>query len=176
MLSRLVLLALAIASSAAPNPMITAAPIIARADMPRHCTTVYKNPLLESTWMEPHKCYTHTETVIQPRCRCRQASDIMCLQYIEETTTNIPCKTDCCPTTATVTQEICPDCNPRQCTISTVTNMRYTGCPAPDMSPPTGMPTVVVTPGPTPVDPLEEGGRGDDDRIFPPYMGPYIGE
>ena len=52
-----------------------------------------------------------------------------------------------------------------------MTNLRYTGCEA-DKPSTAGMPTVVVTAEATPVDPLEVG--DDDDRVFPPPMGPYI--
>lgn len=60
---------------------------------------------------------------------CTADSTLVCPLFIYVTTSQVPCATDCCPTTATAYVDgACPTCG--QCNIPTETIIETTGCPA----------------------------------------------
>ncbi|KAM7222644.1 hypothetical protein V8F06_001831 [Rhypophila decipiens] len=84
--------------------------------------------------LQKPQCFTHTTTVTS-RCPNREIADkdcptapIACPAVIKITTTQVPCKTNCCPVTPTKTVTApCLGCITR-CVIPTHTETVTTGC------------------------------------------------
>ncbi|KAK1771537.1 hypothetical protein QBC33DRAFT_554698 [Phialemonium atrogriseum] len=90
--------------------------------------TALITPLPPTCTQKALSCYTHT-AFTTPECgKCTQPTDLMCPMYIKVTTTQVPCSTNCCPTTPThVVTRSCLPC-PTGCVIPTETVTQTTGC------------------------------------------------
>ncbi|KAK8016854.1 hypothetical protein PG993_015043 [Apiospora rasikravindrae] len=97
--------------------------------IPASCTTTRRHALAT------HSCYTATAYTTRlggcERLECPpRTSPVFCPLFIVESTVAVPCKTDCCPTTATtVVTTPCPSPCP-QCPTPTHVTTITTGCPA----------------------------------------------
>ncbi|KAK8104306.1 uncharacterized protein PG998_011339 [Apiospora kogelbergensis] len=96
--------------------------------LPASCTTTSRHAAIT------HSCYTAT-AYTTPRAGCERLEcpppkkPVVCPQIIIESTVEVPCKTDCCPTTATITSTTaCPVPCPK-CPIPTHVTTITTGCP-----------------------------------------------
>ncbi|KAK6859700.1 hypothetical protein PG995_003336 [Apiospora arundinis] len=106
----------------------TAKPITPTPTAPASCTTINR------FGTKTHSCYTATAYTTPiggcERLECPKPTEpIFCPLFIVESTVKVPCKTDCCPTTATTISttpcpEPCPKC-PTPTHVTTIT----TGCP-----------------------------------------------
>ncbi|KAI1174639.1 hypothetical protein F4777DRAFT_378281 [Nemania sp. FL0916] len=94
-----------------------------------------------SVMVETHQCYTYTSVVPAASCPplscATPASDLICPMYIKVSSVTVPCTTDCCPLTATLTaaEGPCATCDP--CRIPTEWVTYMTGC--------AGTPTITAT-------------------------------
>ncbi|KAI1302980.1 hypothetical protein F5Y03DRAFT_396201 [Xylaria venustula] len=86
------------------------------------------------TTVQTHRCYTRTIHIPDAPCptlSCAPtSSDQICPFYIKVSSLTVPCATDCCPTTSTVSRPDdsvpCPSCDP--CRIPTEWITYTTGC------------------------------------------------
>ncbi|KAK7914086.1 hypothetical protein PG985_011789 [Apiospora marii] len=96
--------------------------------LPATCTTTSRYGLAT------HSCYTATRYTTRiggcERLECPpRTQHVECPLFIPVTTVEVPCKTDCCPTTPThVVTTPCPQPCP-ECPHSTQTQTVTTGCP-----------------------------------------------
>ncbi|ORY65005.1 uncharacterized protein BCR38DRAFT_189108 [Pseudomassariella vexata] len=102
---------------------------------PAHCSTTIDDFEHMTGWVTTHSCYTYTSTTQASSCPTysRDPSAI-CPLYIQVSTIDVPCATDCCPTTGTtyVTEASCSTSVP--CPVSTEYITSTTGC-APSAKP-----------------------------------------
>ncbi|KAI2625155.1 hypothetical protein GGS21DRAFT_310040 [Xylaria nigripes] len=122
-------------SIAAPADTATATPAL-----PASCYTTIPS---EHT-VETHKCYTLTTVIPPTTCPVLPCPTPhgMCPQDVVVSSRTVPCSTDCCPTTSTISEPSgpCPTCE--ACPLPTVWVTYITGCP--------GTPTITLYPNSTP--------------------------
>ncbi|KAL1867937.1 hypothetical protein VTK73DRAFT_3902 [Phialemonium thermophilum] len=94
------------ATSTSPDPAL-----------PAHCTTTSFDAASSTPVARTHECFTLTKSLQSANCSCVHDPELVCPMVISLTTVAIPCSTDCCPTTPTVTAYTCPtSCNRKRCT------------------------------------------------------------
>ncbi|KAK1764740.1 hypothetical protein QBC33DRAFT_561421 [Phialemonium atrogriseum] len=97
--------------------------------LPSHCTTRFWDDEHSTEALKTPDCYTFTRLAEDPACQCAPAADVMCPMIISVTTVDVPCSTDCCPTTPTATVATCASsCDTRRCTVPTQTLYRTAEC------------------------------------------------
>ncbi|ETS83189.1 hypothetical protein PFICI_05065 [Pestalotiopsis fici W106-1] len=121
--------------AAIPAAQITPAPVVRdygttpEPSIPGSCLTTWDD-FEHTTGGVSVNCFTYTSTTRPANCPvCTADSTLVCPLFIYVTTSQVPCSTDCCPTTATAYVDgACPTCG--QCNIPTETIIETTGCPA----------------------------------------------
>ncbi|KAI1113440.1 hypothetical protein F5Y14DRAFT_451977 [Nemania sp. NC0429] len=134
-------------SEISPPPLISSTTSISPLLLPETCYTTWEDPEGRTTTLGTHECYTRTHIIPATTCpkpECPPpAPDQPCPLYIKLSSVTEPCATDCCPTTATVSEAVgpCETCDP--CRIPTEIVTYMTGCAGPE---PTVTITNIVTP------------------------------
>ncbi|KAI0478917.1 hypothetical protein GGR56DRAFT_349719 [Xylariaceae sp. FL0804] len=115
----------------------TAADAIPSGALPATCYTTHRQHrsghASKTAGVETHGCYTRTSTVMAASCPSSscppKATDLICPDFIKISQVTVPCSTDCCPATPTVTAAVgsCTTCDP--CHIPTEWITYMTGCP-----------------------------------------------